>query len=186
MDSRIPTRKTLSNSIMQETYTKTFDLVQDQVRKEVQSICLTADMWTSLKTESYMGLTGHYLTDELDFKTVLLGCCHFLGHHTSDNIATEVTTLVDKFGLRDKVNFIVTDNAANIIKAVKDMLGWKNFGCYAHTLNLIVEDALRLVKNDIDKVKRIVAHVKKALFHQKDCKNTKYNKARNQNGLVKL
>ncbi|CAH0716752.1 unnamed protein product, partial [Brenthis ino] len=96
---------------------------------------------------------------------------------SNDNIETEATTLVNKFGLRDKVNFIVTDNAANIIKAVKGILGWKSFGCYAHTLNLIVQDALRLVKNDIDKVKRIVAHVKKARFHQRDCQNSKCNKA---------
>lgn len=60
------------------------------------------------------------------------------------------------FGLRDKVNFMVTDNAANIVKAVKDIFAWKNFGCYAHTLYLIVEDALRL-----SKVKRIVGHVKR-------------------------
>lgn len=157
----LPTRKTLSNSIMQQAYTKTFDFVQNQM-KEVRSICLTADMWTSLKTESYIALTGHYLTDDLEFKTVLLGCCNFPGHHTSENIATEIRTLVEKFELKEKVNFMVTDNASNVVRAVKDILNWKNFGCYAHTLNLIVDNALKLVEDDISKVKRIVAHVKKS------------------------
>lgn len=57
---QLPTRKTLSNSIMQEAYTKLHDALTSQLRKEVHSICLTADMWTSLKTESYIALTGPY------------------------------------------------------------------------------------------------------------------------------
>lgn len=102
------------------------------------------------------------LTDDLELKTVLLGCCHFPGHHTSENIAAEISTLVDKYDLKHKVNFMITDNASNIVKAVKELLGWKHFGCYAHSLNLIVEHALQLTKPQIDKVKRIVAHVKKS------------------------
>ncbi|KAL0879640.1 hypothetical protein ABMA27_003355 [Loxostege sticticalis] len=128
----------------------------------VTSICLTADLWTSLKTESYIALTGLYLTEQLDFKTVLLGCCQFEGHHTSANIAAEIGVLVDKYGLRNKVNFMITDNASNVVKAVKEELKWKHFGCYAHSLNLVVEDALKLVQPRIDKVKRIVMHVKKS------------------------
>ncbi|KAL0821412.1 hypothetical protein ABMA28_004894 [Loxostege sticticalis] len=158
----LPTRKTLSNSIMQEAYTKLYDSIKAQLSHEVTSICLTADLWTSLKTESYIALTGHYLTEQLDFKTVLLGCCQFEGHHTSANIAAEIGILVDKYGLRDKVNFMITDNASNVVKAVKEELKWKHFGCYAHSLNLVVEDALKLVQPRIDKVKRIVMHVKKS------------------------
>lgn len=38
---------------MQQAYTKTFDTIQNQMKNEVKSICLTADMWTSLKTFDY-------------------------------------------------------------------------------------------------------------------------------------
>ncbi|KAL0860157.1 hypothetical protein ABMA27_010464 [Loxostege sticticalis] len=57
---------------------------------------------------------------------------------------------------------MITDNASNVVKAVKEELKWKHFGCYAHSLNLVVEDALKLVQPRIDKVKRIVMHVKKS------------------------
>lgn len=45
---------------------------------------------------------------------------------------------------------------------MKEVLGWKHFGCYAHSLNLVVENALQITKPQIDKVKRIVTHVKKS------------------------
>lgn len=93
---------------------------------------------------------------------MLLGCCHFPGHHTADNIAAEINTLVETYEVKEKVNFMVTDNAANIVKAVKEVLGWKHFGCYAHSLNLIVEHALQLTKQQVDKVKIIVTHIKKS------------------------
>lgn len=151
----------MSKSIMQEAYVKVDEDVKAKLQTEVQSICLTADMWTSLKTESYIALTGHYLTEGIELKTVLLGCCHFPGHHTADNIAAEINTLVETYEVKEKVNFMVTDNAANIVKAVKEVLGWKHFGCYTHSLNLIVEHALHLTKQQVDKVKRNVTHIKK-------------------------
>lgn len=69
---QLPTRKTLSNSMIQEVYTKLSASIQVQLHEEVQTICLTADTWTSLKTESYIALTGHYLSQDLKLKTVLL------------------------------------------------------------------------------------------------------------------
>lgn len=181
---QLPTRKTLANSIMQEAYTKLHDTIKLQLTKEVHSICLTADMWTSLKTESFIALTGHYITEDLELKNVLLGCCQFLGHHTADNIAAELEVLVDKYGLKNKVNFMVTDNAANIVKAVKEKLGWKHFGCYAHSLNLVVEYALSHIKPQIDKVKRIVAHVKKSTISSERLEKYQVQQGRDPKRLI--
>lgn len=159
---KLPTRKTLSNSLLDETYLKVEKEIKSQVTSEVHSICLTTDLWTSRSTESYIAVTGHYLTDDLKFKTVLLGCSHFSGNHTSQNIASEINAIVDQWAITGKVNFVVSDNGANVVKAIKEILGLKHFGCFAHTLNLIVEDALKYCKEKIDKVRRIVTHYKKS------------------------
>lgn len=45
-------------------------------------------------------------------------------------------------GLQNKINFVVTDNGPNITKAIRD-IGWKHYGCYAHSLSLIVQDTLK-------------------------------------------
>ncbi|XP_025829087.1 LOW QUALITY PROTEIN: uncharacterized protein LOC112904078 [Agrilus planipennis] len=161
---KLPTRKTLSNSLLQEVYTKCEDDVSVQLAEEVTTMCITTDLWTSRVTESYIAITGHYITKNFQFKTTLLGCCHFSGNHTSANIAEQIGALMDKWHLRKKINFAVTDNAANVVKAIKDLddLDFKHFGCYAHTLNLIVEDALKPLKPLVDKVKAIVGHFKKS------------------------
>ncbi|CAG9129863.1 unnamed protein product [Plutella xylostella] len=157
----LPSRKTLSNSLLDETYNKVREQVQSQINRDVQTICLTTDLWTSRITESYIAVTGHYLTEDLQLKTVLLGCCHFSGNHTAANIGSELRALVDIWGLTGKVNFVVSDNAANVVKGVKDS-GWKHFGCFAHTLNLVVEDAIKPCREKIDKVKKVVGHYKKS------------------------
>lgn len=41
----------------------------------------------------------------------------------------------------NKIIFVVTDNVANIKKAINN-LNWKHYGCYGYTLNLIVQRAI--------------------------------------------
>lgn len=113
-------------------------------------------------TESYIAVTGHYLTQELEFKTVLLGCCQYFGSHTAANIASELEEILNRWNIREKVNFTVTDYATNMIKGIKEFLGIKHFGCFAHTLNLLVDDALIDQEKLIDKIKKIVAHFKRS------------------------
>ncbi|KAF9413723.1 hypothetical protein HW555_008169 [Spodoptera exigua] len=60
------------------------------VAQEVETICIKTDLWTSRVTESYIAITGHYITRQFEMKTVLLGCCIFSGSHTASNIASEI------------------------------------------------------------------------------------------------
>lgn len=66
--------------------------------------------------------------------------------------------VINKYGLTlNQINFIVTDNAANIQRAVTD-IGWKHYGCYGHTLNLILQNATReqTLQSVLEKVKKNV------------------------------
>ncbi|KAJ8968788.1 hypothetical protein NQ314_002096 [Rhamnusium bicolor] len=76
--------------------------------------------------------------------------------HTSENLALELRKVTTEWGIKDKIILAVSDNAANIVSAIKSV-GWKQLGCVAHTINLTVKDGL---KNDdiqtiINKVKEI-------------------------------
>lgn len=57
---------------------------------------------------------------------------------------------------------MVSDNASNIVSAVKNQLKWHHFGCFAHTLNLIVQDAMKsdTISKLLEKAKRIVVSLK--------------------------
>lgn len=62
-----------------------------------------------------------------------------------------------EWNLSRKLHTIVSDNAANIALAIR-LTGKNQFGCVAHTLNLVVQDGLNLISPLQDKVKRIVGH----------------------------
>lgn len=81
------------------------------------SVCITTDLWTSRSNESYIAVTGHYMTDDLELKHILLDCRNFLDSHTSENIQEMLNSIVAEWGLTNKINFAVSDNAANIQKA---------------------------------------------------------------------
>ncbi|KAJ4425366.1 hypothetical protein ANN_27981 [Periplaneta americana] len=84
------------------------------------------------------------------------------GPHTSSTLAATIKKITDRINLSDKVSIVVTDNAANIKNAVINELKWKHFGFYAHTLNLIVQEALQEIKQLQEIIKTIVAHFKRS------------------------
>lgn len=155
---KLPTRKTVSETMITKLYEKTKENNKKDL-DNISNICVTADMWTSTVTDSYLGVTGHFITDDWKLKTFLLDCAYFPEKHTSDNIKQKLSEITDEWNVSSKINFAVTDNAANVKKAIQD-LGWKHYGCYAHTLNLIVQDSLKIVKERLEKVKRIVRYFK--------------------------
>lgn len=59
----------------------------------------------------------------------------------------------------------MSENAPNIKKAIQKNLKWRHFGCFAHTINLIVMDALKQLEPVCkvrEKVRSIVGFFKSA------------------------
>ena len=72
--------------------------------KEEQIISLTTDSWTSLKTDSYLTVTGHFIDNEWQFQQRVLKT-EFLGdRHTEEIIAAHLKDIVEEYGIVAKVN----------------------------------------------------------------------------------
>lgn len=71
--------------------------------------------------------------------------------------------IVRKWNLENLVTMVVSDNASNIIAAIK-LCNWRSLGCFAHSINLVVESGLKYedVKSIIAKVKAIVQYFKQS------------------------
>ncbi|KAK3883452.1 hypothetical protein Pcinc_012228 [Petrolisthes cinctipes] len=79
--------------------------------------------------------------------------------HTAENIANDIRRVCDEWDIFHKVFCIVTDNGANIVAAVTKCLQVKHVPCFAHTLNLVVQSAMKNseeVRHVREKVKAIV------------------------------
>lgn len=69
-------------------------------------------------------------------------------NHTSENIATEINLIIKDWDIVNKVVTIVTYNAFSMIKACQ-ILKIRHLPCFAHTLNLVVQDSLELKEVDL-------------------------------------
>ncbi|CAD7076906.1 unnamed protein product [Hermetia illucens] len=136
----LPSRKTISTTMIPALYQSCVENVRDLVSREAISVCLTTDCWTSANNENYMATTAHFITEGFTLKTVLLKCSY----------------------LKGKVNYAISDNATNITKALADILSLKHYGCYAHSLNLIVQRALKELEPTLEKIKKIVTFFKRS------------------------
>lgn len=62
--------------------------------------------------------------------------------HTADNISAATKSIMEEWGIQDKVTSMVTDAAANMIASVRS-LHLKHALCFAHSLNLVVKKSTR-------------------------------------------
>ncbi|XP_026736462.1 zinc finger BED domain-containing protein 1-like [Trichoplusia ni] len=155
----LPTRKTISSSLIPKLYQTTKDKVLLQLKTEADAICLTTDGWTSTSNTSFVALTAHYIDQNSLLKSVLLGCIEFDERHTAENLFNFLINEVEAWGISNKITGIITDNAANIVAAVH-LTSWRHFPCFAHTVNLVVQHSLNNIKRQLDRVKAIVQYFK--------------------------
>lgn len=157
---KIPNRHTLSKFSIPALYQKCLNEMKEKVATEAVSGCITTDCWTSRNNAGYIAITFHFIDDNFQLKSVLLSCLEFSDNHTSQNLCQKIKYTIQEWNLENKIIFVVSDNANNI-QLVLSLLQLKHFGCFAHTLNLVVQAALRLESDLIDKVKTIVTFFRK-------------------------
>lgn len=171
----LPSRKKITNTLLAAKYATVSERVKCELA-DVEFVSITTDMWTSNSTESFVAVTAHFVTQQWQLKTLLLNCVRFEGSHTSENIKSGVLDVCTEWGIQQKVQAIVTDNARNMIRAV-ELLEFKHWPCFAHTLNLVVQDAVDTCKTLRIKVKKIARFFNKSTSAADVFRNVQLGKA---------
>ena len=113
-----PCRKTVRKKILKKA-DNLESKIADQF-KECHSVNVTVDMWSDRKLRSFLGVTAHVIVDEndsLQLKSFTLACEQFSGRHSGENISAAFEKITQRYGIRNKITYIITDNAANMKKA---------------------------------------------------------------------
>ncbi|MCI4377132.1 hypothetical protein PGIGA_G00200130, partial [Pangasianodon gigas] len=120
--------RTHFTKLMKRKYQETFQKVKGDINNSENRIALTADIWTSVATEAYLGITCHYIGDEWKMMSVCLTTMPLEDRHTATNIAEWLEDVVTKFEIpTEKIIAIVHDNGANIVAAaniLEKKFGW--------------------------------------------------------------
>ncbi|KAG8174210.1 hypothetical protein JTE90_015692 [Oedothorax gibbosus] len=100
---------------------------------------------TSINDESFIATTVHFIDEDGDgdLNSLLLGCSRFEASHTSVNLGEDLKSKLQLWGLEGKVVCVTTDNASNNVRAIAQCR-FRQMGCFAHSLNLIVKSCLQL------------------------------------------
>ena len=111
------------------------------------AVSLTLDMWSDRRMRSYMRVTVHCLSHDMQPETWLLDMSSFTGSYTAEKIGNHCVSLVDDFHVRPKLSYIVTDNVANMLKAFKSMSElFPNDRCEGDELTVEDEDKVKKAK----------------------------------------
>ncbi|KAK1886685.1 Zinc finger BED domain containing protein 4 [Dissostichus eleginoides] len=67
----------------------------------------------------FLGVTAHIEKDEerIELKSNLLACDRFKGSHTAERICEQFEAVCDEYSITNKIDYIISDNAANMRKA---------------------------------------------------------------------
>lgn len=106
-------------------------------------------------------MTTHFINHDCELKSYLLSCFKYSESHTSENLKNELIRVVIEWCLENKVSACTSDNAPNIVGAISTC-NWRHIGCFVHSLNLVVQHALKEIQEVRDKIKGIVGHFKKS------------------------
>ncbi|XP_063216906.1 zinc finger BED domain-containing protein 4-like [Bacillus rossius redtenbacheri] len=142
----VPSRTTFSRSIVPKIYREEKAKLAEEIKTDVddglQSVSFTTDMWSSARQDSFISLTSHYLTKDFELKYHVLGNYHFSGSHTALAIQEKLTAAIEEwnFPTNSIPLYVVTDNAKNFTAAI-NKTSWIHTRCFAHTLQLAVQDA---------------------------------------------
>ncbi|GBN70438.1 hypothetical protein AVEN_199374-1 [Araneus ventricosus] len=131
----LPTRKTLSNNILQNCFIETMNKVRESV-KMGPAVYLIIESWTSLNNESFFTVTAHFLDSTTELRTFLLDCSKMDSSHTSQELSNQIKRISHEWEIDNKIVAIVTDKVSNIVGGVHDS-GFISLTCFAYSLNLV-------------------------------------------------
>uniref|UniRef100_A0A1A8ACL7 Uncharacterized protein n=1 Tax=Nothobranchius furzeri TaxID=105023 RepID=A0A1A8ACL7_NOTFU len=163
----IPSR-THFGKLLEKKYQDNMNQVKDTLSALDSQIAITADIWTSVANEAYLGITCHYIGTEWQMESICLSTMPLEDRHTAQNIAMWLQETLEKFEINpEKVSAIVHDNGANIVAAAKLLeaqFGWASIRCTGHTLQLVLIPALShpVIAKAVGAARCLVEHLKKS------------------------
>ena len=158
---KLPSRKTVSERLVPEL-AAVVETETKAVLNKATHVVISTDGWTSKATENFLALTCHFIQED-KFASITLGVEKLIDQ-TAVGHANSINKILSKHeGLSRKVHTLISDNAEVMKCTARNMnLFW--FGCYPHTLNLVVKDALKLPQCSalLTDVRNISSHFKRS------------------------
>ncbi|XP_021321373.1 zinc finger BED domain-containing protein RICESLEEPER 2-like [Sorghum bicolor] len=137
------------------------------------SVALTSDIWSGNAKEDYICVVAHYVNSNWELQKKIIGLRLIEVKHNGENISAAIASVVEEYGLIDKIFSITLDNASSNAKAMETLTpmfaGYlgpdpapddddpinRSYSlvhqrCACHIINLVVKSALKRIKPYIE------------------------------------
>lgn len=142
----------LLDDYFEELKPKVISLLKNQ-----KSVSLTLDMWSSSNNYGFMGIVAHFINDNWESKSIVIGMEHIPGSHTSKALSRALLNVIEEFEIQEKL-FSITTDSDNTMKAMgRDLdtlypqqhnisFNYKkqHIPCFAHIINLVCQAAIEV------------------------------------------
>lgn len=116
-------RSTLGRLKIPQLFAAGKECIKNILAKQ-RSVSITTDIWSDRTMRSFLGVTAHAIisnptSGSVELKSMLLSCQRFSGSHTGERIASAFEEVIEVAGIKNKIDFVLTDNASNMKAAFK-------------------------------------------------------------------
>ncbi|CAI5991513.1 unnamed protein product [Closterium sp. NIES-64] len=151
----IPSRWTVSRDTVVYAAAALQSAIAEMLAKEGELGCrvsFTIDMWRSHNNRAWLVVTGHWIDENYQLRTMVFEFREIHGRHTGKQMARVVEETVVQWGLETRCFGFTSDNASSNTAAFRWMSeegggqcffnSRMHFRCLAHVINLAVKTAL--------------------------------------------
>ena len=151
----LPNNKSIKKELAL-AYQKGVLALKELISTTCETASITTDLWTARSNDGYIGVTLHWLSSNFEIYDVILAVEKMEYPHTSERIKEYLNEKIKEFGLTGKIVCAVTDNGANMKKAIRIWDGVERLPCSAHTLQLTVIQGLKAIKPYTKRFRKLV------------------------------
>jgi hypothetical protein len=151
------------------------NVIQSQLENAISRVSFTSDIWTCNHTNAgFMAVTAHFVTENWKYVDIVLNFKKIPPHHTGYNICQAFKEVVREWRLEDKIMAITLDNASSNAAFIDELLRANpafdfiksdekpliHIRCFAHILNLIAEDGLKVMRSSIEGLRNAIKKIR--------------------------
>ena len=96
-------------------------MFKNHILRGASSIGLTSDIWSGNAKEDYISVVAHFVSADWELQKKVIGLRLIEVKHTDQNIAEKIGSVIEEFGLIDKIFSITLDNASSNAKAMETL-----------------------------------------------------------------
>jgi hypothetical protein len=161
--------RTKQSELIEKYYSEEVLALKRKLAGVKSCISIGADVWTSPNQLPFMGITGHWITDDWKLSSALIGFEYVEGEHSGSHLADFIINVLDRYEIADRLLAVTTDNASNndtLVKTLEDRLGpgadrdpqlksvfqssWCHVRCFAHVINLVCKTLMGGLYGSVD------------------------------------